>query len=73
MNAELGAGGGGGLPRGLPVWPHCETLSGAKAALQTEIQFGRAAPLTRLEDFSKTIKGSRLSGLRSVVQKKGAR
>lgn len=46
MNAELGwfggEGGAGGVPRGLPVWPHCETLNGAKAALQTEIQFGGA-------------------------------
>lgn len=45
MNAELGCFGGegrsgGGGPRGLPVWPHCETLNGTKAALQTEIQFG---------------------------------
>lgn len=39
-----GREGAGGVRRGLPVWPHCETLNGAKAALQTEIQFGGATP-----------------------------
>lgn len=56
MQSWGGLEGKGGVPRGLPFWPHCETLNGAKAALQTEIQFGGATPLTRLEDFQKPSK-----------------